>query len=652
MKRRLCSILVLGLLVFSSLAHAGGDFAAFEGLGEWVLRNESTTLVSRVTGVAGDEVADSTWRSFLQRMRWQQSRALSDELAQNLRQIESDFAAFRAKEGKSPTLAEGERLSPEELDFLKKASSSLKTDRIDNLVEESIRVYDPASGARADGPGTLARNRQALVGAPREAAPAAPAADSPDAKIESLMEGRAEAPAAGRAQAVPHAAAPVEAAPKIAEDVPELPIPRGVNPESIPNLSDLKLRWYQKIAIQFRAYRGFFRSFRLAEGDWKTLLGFKGKAFTPNDLAIIRKYNRLLDGLNDYAQMRLVMRSFANERPVLYTKLNDATADATAKYLSGELTAEKYLAARVEAAKALELNDVVGEAEKRMLAAVERCAELGGGRLAGREGEGLIAPVEANVRAFQTNVARAVKAIQGEKAELTRLQSQLSGAADRAAAQAKIDDLQRELLEDTADRDLWKSRLDGETKLLEGYYADFATNYDQLELWMNMRAGRINSEVVQPFDLPDAFVPSQAQMRGWKDLSDNALVDASNQLVIGEAKLFIQTQAGRTRSFVRKLNDMTGKYFGQKFTDSQAGQGFKDYSDRAAVAFLKRAGAVVGISVPPTLGVKYADKVWNWFFADDKKTAAPAKPDSSAKPDLSAKPDPAGDDDEDPSGTQ
>ena len=44
------------------------------------------------------------------------------------------------------------------------------------------------------------------------------------------------------------------------------------------------------------------------------------------------------------------------------------------------------------------------------------------------------------------------------------------------------------------------------------------------------RGGHINSEAVQPFDLPDSFVPSQARLASWKGLSDNALVDASKIL--------------------------------------------------------------------------------------------------------------------------
>ena len=48
------------------------------------------------------------------------------------------------------------------------------------------------------------------------------------------------------------------------------------------------------IQIKLRTINGFFKFMRLSEGDWRSLLGMGGEDFSPNDVLMIRKLNRLM----------------------------------------------------------------------------------------------------------------------------------------------------------------------------------------------------------------------------------------------------------------------------------------------------------------------------------------------------------------------
>ena len=117
-------------------------------------------------------------------------------------------------------------------------------------------------------------------------------------------------------------------------------------------------------------------------------------------LATLRKLNRLMGGISTYANTHLVIRAFANEPAAVYTRLTEATASATRDFLQGNLTIDEYLNANKAAikAKSLPLNDVVIEAQRRMLNVIDRCNALGGASSDSKLQGGEIALAERQVK--------------------------------------------------------------------------------------------------------------------------------------------------------------------------------------------------------------------------------------------------------------
>jgi hypothetical protein len=345
-----------------------------------------------------------------------------------------------------------------------------------------------------------------------------------------------------------------------------------------------------------------------------------GKTFTETDLVLVRKLNRLLDVLNEYSRMRLVIKAFAQERPALYERLNAETADSTRQYLDGILSEADYLAARKAAAEKLRINGIVAEAERRMLSIVTRCKELGGGAFAGVKNRASIDISEANLLKTQEMFKKQTAVL--EKLDLKKLQLESDRAATTSAThrsemEAQLREIRRTLLREHAELELWRQREVTEAENLKKMYIDFVEAYDSLTIFVNLRNGRVNSEEVRAFDLPDAFVPSASEMQVWKEYYDRAIYNSTHELVVRESKAFFSAQAGATRQFVRSMNEMTGKYFGKRFTESELGQEFVEYNRSVARVAIERVAKFLGISLPTAgVGTYWADKLWSYMFTD------------------------------------
>lgn len=570
--RKLVSVLVLVCLLMTSMPtslHAAGERAALESLAELIFRETPAGMkvLERITGsTIADRVSDSAFRSFTERLRLSENRVLHRELNAEIRKIDGEFSRYRTEKGRPAKVEAGEVLPADELEFLARAAESLRGNVIENLIFEST---------------TFVAIRKAHYASVRESFLTAP---------NGTPEG----------------------------EIPQLPISGGR--ASAVDIDRTTLTWRGKIAMRFRAYRNFFKAFKLSDGQWKTLFGREGKNFTVRDLVLVRKVNRLMDALNEYAKMRLVIKSFANERPLLYSRLNQATEEATKQFMEGAIGLDEYLSTRASAAQSLKLNEIVAEAEKRMLTALERCRELGGRKIGEKLEKGIIEVSEDNVRAYMGHVKRLSDSLTRMSAELRALK----------ASDPKAPELRRRTLQATADRDLWSQRLDVESKTLEKLYLEYIEHYESLDLFANLRIGRINSEEIRPFDLPEPFSIPKENLGPWADVYDRALFNSTNELVVGETRLFFKTRVGATRSFVNKMNTMTEKYFGKRFTETQFGQEFREYERNLFVNALTKIGKFLGITVPSGLAVTYSDKLWAFIFSDDS-TPSPT-PESTPGP--------------------
>jgi hypothetical protein len=400
----------------------------------------------------------------------------------------------------------------------------------------------------------------------------------------------------------------------------------------LPDLSILEQRFRFKLAERFRLYTVYFKAFTISDAEAARLFGLAGKTFTENDLVLVRKLNRLLDVLNEYTRMRLVVKAFAQERPALYEALNRETAEQTDRYLNGLLIEADYLEARRVAAERLKLNGIVNEAEKRMLRVVSRLKDLGGGTFAGRKSKSVIDLAEDNLRSYQAQVRQHRESLVRltERESLIRMDRANSGSAEhRAALDIRLRELQRSKLREQADIQLWIQRERTEAENLKKMYVDFVEAYDSLGTFANLRRGRVNSEEVQAFDIPDPFVPVGNEMEVWKEFYDRALYNSTHELVLNETSQFFKAQAGSTRRFVREMNENTGRWFGMRFTDSPLGQEFLQFNRSFATVTVQRMGGILGLSLPSSVGVYYADKLWAYMFTDAVSDDSGAVPGAS-----------------------
>ena len=574
--KRFFSALVLLLVSVAAQAAGLPPIFAERIVSEVLLTSKpGVRILTDVTAVNIEYTTEATLRSFLQRLEWQQNASLRERLTEEFLLLEREFGEFRTRSGKDPKLTAGEVLSKEERAFLEAfANRALNVSAIDNLLLQSRKFFDIPQG-RAD----LARAR------------------------DEFLRGEGAARVDG-------------------PEVPRLPTELAdiAGPNSnLPDLSILEEGFKFKMAERFRLYARFFKTFTLSDAEVRRMFGLAGKTFTEKDLVMVRKLNRLLDVLNEYSRMRLVIKAFSQERPMLYERLNAETAEATRQYLDGILSEADYLAARKLAAEKLRMNGIVADAERRMLNVVVRCKELGGGAFAGVKNRASIDIAEDNLRRIQQqgrDHSAALERLQAKEAQILSDRAATQSVQHRAALDTQLREISRSKLREQADIDLRSQREQSEAESLKKMYIDFVEAYDSLSIFVNLRRGRVNSEEARSFDLPDAFVPSTNEMQVWKEFYDRALYNATHELVLHETKAFFAAQVGATRQFVRGMNDMTGKYFGKRFTDSELGQEFLDYNRSVARVTIERMGKFLGLTLPPSIGTYYADKLWAYLFTE------------------------------------
>ena len=144
---------------------------------------------------------------------------------------------------------------------------------------------------------------------------------------------------------------------------------------------------------------------------------------------------------------------------------------------------------------------------------------------------------------------------------------------------------------------------------LRRYYIEFIEHYESLDIFANLRIGRMNSEQVPAMNLPDVFAVSPRQIETWAPLYERALANSTNEIVVSEGRLFVRTHAGQTRRFVRDMNKLTEKFFGRRFTDSEMGREFHAYQKHIAVLAIQRMGLALGVTIPVGAATGTAERV-------------------------------------------
>ena len=325
---------LLSLALFmASLAQAGTSLGAVEATSEYILRNTElgASLVRRLTGFEGAEISNFAYRSFRQRLLWERSQPLQVELKEQFLKIEADFAKFRETQGRAVDVVRVDDLTAADRAFLSEAAVIFKNNRLEDALQEAIVFVNAPVGPHTRGvlPKNFKESQEAFL--------------APDGK---LVEGW----------------------------IPVRPDPNsgvfGVDGKI--ELRQLRMYWWERLFLRFRAMGQMFNVYRLSQGQWKSIFLRSGKTFTPEDAVALRRLNRVLDVLNDYARMRLTVKAFANEPSVAYSRLNELTVDATEKFHEGLMTIDAYVTARKTAAAELPLNDIVWESERRMLTSLDR----------------------------------------------------------------------------------------------------------------------------------------------------------------------------------------------------------------------------------------------------------------------------------------
>ena len=97
-------------------AWAAGEASVFEGAGAYVLRSTEagSSLLSRLTGSTAEKVTESSFRSFMERLRWERSQPLKTEIQSELTRIRTALEEFRTTKNRPAKLAEGEVLIAED----------------------------------------------------------------------------------------------------------------------------------------------------------------------------------------------------------------------------------------------------------------------------------------------------------------------------------------------------------------------------------------------------------------------------------------------------------------------------------------------------------------------------------------------------------
>jgi hypothetical protein len=561
LRSRALIIWVGGLSIAGSQAWAAGEGRIFGGIAdnvvEHVFRNNEigSSIALRVSGLTAEGMSEMSYRSFLERIKWGRNQPLRTQLQEELAQIERRLQEFRVSQSRVATLEAGKPLPLDEQKFLDEAVGVLRKDTIEEMVRMEERSFikaylgprDPVNGSSAYRP-----SAETHVGA----------------DAVSLPGPRSMGPMRG-----------IEPPPRVE------PRPPVFDPATGQDLRDFQLNWWKKLGIRVNATRRFVGALTLAEGDWRNIFVRSGKAFTAEDLATIRKYNRLLDGINDYAHLRLVVRAFANEPSAVYTRLTELSADVTSEYAKGFMTIDNYVNAMKAAGRDLPLNDIVYEAQKRILTVIERCDTLGGKLNGKRLGDGEVVRAERNVAEAEE--------------QLHRVEAQLR--IDQDLGDSRV------LRKHLADRDLARQRLDLAVRTLEDKSFEFVRNRDLIEIFANLREGKINWESVQRFDMADPFFVAQERIDAWEELYIRSLARSMNRQVLHEVSLALRAQVGETRKIVRELNKLTQQVVGRMFTDTTVGQAFQRYAQHILTVGLIRSAKIFGVPISYAVAEEISD---------------------------------------------
>jgi hypothetical protein len=234
-------------------------------------------VLNQITGLSTQHTSGSAYPSFTQRIHWRVNREVRNALASKLQEVEQEFLQFRTQKGLSALIQGDVLFTAEELSYLESAAKKLMDSSMHDLLNkaktpfatrgktvkcEPLLMPPAVSGTAAYGDFSV-RESRALTG------------DSSQSLSTNIE--------------IPSATA-------------------------FPVFTNLKPR--------IQAYIGFFRALKLTEANLKTLFGFAGNSFTMDDLVILRRYNRMLDGLSFYWETKLMTLALSQERPHLYTVLN------------------------------------------------------------------------------------------------------------------------------------------------------------------------------------------------------------------------------------------------------------------------------------------------------------------------------------------
>lgn len=566
----------LVFLISVSLSRGAVETKIFNEVAEYVLRNTTVgaSIVNRISGLSVLQVTEESYSSFVARLKWKRNLPLRTEIQSEFAKIEAQLEKFRTDQNRPAKLEEGKPLPADDLKFLDEAAASLRTQNLETLVKSAeVNFVEARFGPPTAGSGNYNVNGEAFtrgavaVGADIGAIP-------PRVDVEAVT----------------------------------------FDPMAGSDLRELQLNWWKKMIVRFNARRRFVKAMIVGEGDWRNIFIRSGKPFTLDDLATIRKYNRLLDGLNDYAQLRLMVRAFANEPAAVYTRLTELTVDATAEYAKGFMSIDTYVGA-IKAAAAtakLPLNDIVFETQKRILTVIERCNTLGG-KLNGAElGQG--------------EVVRAERGVVEAEEQLHKIEAQLLADAEAKDSHA--------LIQHRADRDLARQRLDLAARILGDKSFEFVRNRDLIETFVNLRGGKINWETVQRFDMADPFYVDQSRIDAWAPIYERSLARSINRQFKHEVSLAIKAQIGGTRKAVRSLNKLTEQVTGRLFTDTTTGKGLQTYAKHQFAAHLIRLGKLLGITVPVAIAEEVSGHQMEKFLkslltGDDGEGSSPTTPRST-----------------------
>ena len=404
----------------------------------------------------------------------------------------------------------------------------------------------------------------------------------------------------------------------------------------VPRLGTTDANWgermpvWKRLSERMKAYRSFFRSLYMTEGQWRSLVGYYGRmregarSFSGADLVTLRKVNARLDAISRYHEDELVMLAMSQQDPVIYLRLNALSGAATEQMVSGLMTGAEYLKVRKELVERTGMNSIVVEAENRMLSTLERVRFLAGSEMYSDRGAGLIQTSEQNYE----ELIRNMRAAEGRKillrAEMKRVRSLLRETRETAVRQTLRQRL-RTLRLQRHREEVLRSRYEGESSQvalrLRKLYEEFVMQYERLDTFANLRVGRVGTVPVRAFELPDPMVPDAGEIEGWSKVYDRALDRSMPKLMWDEVVLFVKTRIGNTRRVIERIDSLTREVkrrwgelpriierieTGTRFSETELGQQFRRFRRgllARAMAFLIKSGIITTVASMGTYAV-------------------------------------------------